>query len=112
MSVSVSIRSGSISDTLKTYAENKGKELVESYPKITSVTIVLDIEKKARYKAEIIVHGKNINIEADSQTFDMHEAVDTAFEKVVIQLDKHFDKVQDHKSKAGNMAKITKETEE
>ncbi len=97
MSVIVSVRNGNVSDTLKKYAETKAGRLVEEYPKITSVRVTLDTQK-SRCKAELIVRGKDIDMEADNESFDFYESIDTVVEKVVHQLSKHVDKVHDHKS--------------
>ena len=95
MSAIVSIRSGNISDTLKLYAETKAEAIVSGYPKITSVRVILGCEK-SRYKAEILIRGKNLNIEADYEAFDMYDSIDAVVEKAKTQLRRHLDKVQDH----------------
>lgn len=97
MSVIVSVRNGDFSDIMKKYAETKAEKLMENYPKITSVRATLDLQK-FRYKAEFIVRGKNVDVEADYESFDLYESVDKAAEKVEHQLDKHIDKIQDHNS--------------
>ena len=97
MSVIVSVRSGNVSDTLKKYAETKAGKLVEEYPKITSARFTLDMQK-SRCKAELIIRGKHIDMEADSESFDFYESIDAIVEKVDHQLSKHIDKVHDHKS--------------
>ena len=97
MSVIVSVRNGNVSDTLKKYAETKAARLVEEYPKITSARIVLDMQK-SRCKAELIVRGKNVDMEADYESFDFYESIDAVIEKISHQLGKHVDKVHDHKS--------------
>ena len=97
MSVIVSVRNGNVSDTLKRYAETKAGKLAEEYSKITSVRVILDMQK-ARCKAEIVIRGKDIDIEADNESFDFYESIDAVVEKVAHQLSKHIDKVHDHKS--------------
>jgi putative sigma-54 modulation protein len=109
MSVIVSIRSGNISDTLKLYAENKTEAIVSGYPKITSVRVILDCQK-SRYKAEILVRGKNLNIEADYESFDMYDSIDAVIEKTSKQLRRHLDKVQNH-HKASKLPMVTEEEE-
>ncbi len=95
MSVIVSIRNGNISDTLKLYAETKAEAIVSDFPKITSVRVILDCQK-SRHKAEILVRGKNLNIEADYESFDMYDSIDAVIEKTNTQLRRHLDKVQDY----------------
>ncbi len=111
MSVIVSIRNGNISDTLKQYAENKAKVIANDFPKITSVRVILDCQK-SRYKAEIIVRGKNLNIEADFESFDMYDSIDAVVEKTNTQLRRHIDKVQDHYKSSKIQPVVEDKTEE
>ena len=63
--------------------------------KISSARIVLNLEK-TRHLAEVIVHGKGLDIEADSESYDMYESIDAAMGKIERQLERYFDKKQDH----------------
>ncbi len=96
MSVVVSIRNGNISETLKEYAQNKASGLLDDYPKITSINLILDIEK-TRNKAEVIIRAKGVEVEADVEKYDMYEAIDSVVDKAHIQLRKHLDKLQHHR---------------
>ncbi|MEI6055824.1 MAG: ribosome-associated translation inhibitor RaiA [Lentisphaerota bacterium] len=100
MSVVVSVRNGNISETLKEYAENKVSKLIEDYPIITSIKVILDMQK-TRSKAEIIVRGKSTEVEADVETYDMYESIDKVVEKAHSQLKKHHDKLQNHRKGQG-----------
>ena len=111
MSVIISIRNGNISDTLKLYAETKAEAIITDYPKITSVRVILDCQK-SRYKAEILVRGKNLNIEADYESFDMYDSIDAVIEKTNKQLRRHLDKVQDHYKPSKLQPVAEEETEE
>ena len=102
MSVIVSVRNGDISDTLKTYADNKANAIIDDFPKITSVRVILETQK-SRYKAEILVRGKNLNIEADYESFDLYDSIDAVIDKANTQLRRHFDKAQ-HYHKAPKLS--------
>ena len=95
MSVIISVRNANISDTLREYAETKANTVASDYPKITSINVVLGSQKH-RYKAEIIVRGKNLNIETDVESYDLYDSIDAVINKAGTQLRKHFDRVQDH----------------
>lgn len=95
MEISITGRHFDVSETLKTYVSDQLNMMLSGYRKLNNVHVVLE-QQKGRAKAEIIVHGKNINFEADSETFDMYKAIDEAIAKIDKQLAKHFDKVQDH----------------
>ena len=95
MIISITGKHESVTDIMKEYAEKKIRSIVEDKHKINKAIIVLSVEKN-RHKAEFIVHGKNLDIEADNESFDMHESIDCAVAKIERQVEKHFDKKQDH----------------
>ena len=95
MIISITGKHESVTDTMKEYAEKKIRAIVEDKHKINKAIIVLSVEKN-RQKAEFIVHGKHLDIEADTESFDMHESIDCAVAKIERQVEKHFDKIQDH----------------
>ena len=111
MTIMVSGRHVSVTDAMKEYAESKLKAILEDRHKITNVNIVLDLQK-TRHKAEIIIHGKNLNLEADSESYDMYESIDSALGKIDRQISKYFDKKQDHHKAHNSMPVIDKDIDE
>lgn len=99
MSIIVSGRHGLISDAEKEYTEKKLGAILDEYHKITSARVVLDVQKM-RHFTEIIVYGKHLNIEAEAESYDIYESIDSAVGKIDKQLRRFFDKVQDHHKKA------------
>lgn len=96
MSVIVSVRNGDVvHDTHKNYAKDVVEAMIGQYPKITNARVTLNAEK-ARCFAEVLVTGKNLNVESKEETYDMREAIDSVARKLDTQLRKHFEKVQDH----------------
>ena len=95
MSIIVSGRHVEVTDSMKEYAENKLNSILEDKHKISSARVVLNLEK-TRHIAEVIVHGKGLNIEADSESYDMYESIDTVMGKIERQIERYFDKKQDH----------------
>ena len=96
MEIIVTGRHFELSEALKNYAIDKISAVMSEYRKITSVRLVLD-QQKSLAKAEIIVHGKNMNYEAESESYDnMYKAIDEAVLRADRQVVKHFEKVQDH----------------
>ncbi len=110
MEIIVSGRHISVTEAIKTYAEEKLEAILASYHKIGTVRVVLDVQK-ARCKAEIIVHGKNLDMEADAESYDMYESIDTAIAKIDHQLTKYFDKIQDHHKHAKEREKVKKKVD-
>jgi putative sigma-54 modulation protein len=101
MEIIVTGRHLDVSDSLKTHAIEKIQSMLSEYRKIISVKVILD-QQKTRSKAEIIVHGKNMNYEAESESYDIYKSIDEAIIKMNKQIAKHFDKVQDHHKKEAN----------
>ena len=95
MTIMVSGRHVSVTDAMKEHAESKLKAILEGRHKITRANIVLDLQK-TRHKAEVIVHGKNLNIEASNESYDMYESIDVAMGKIERQISRYFDKKQNH----------------
>ncbi|NQT93531.1 MAG: ribosome-associated translation inhibitor RaiA [Lentisphaerae bacterium] len=80
------------------YAREKGERLVNEFPRVERVHIILDTFK-GRYLAEIVVQAKNhIRLEASDTTSSMRASIDGATEKTEKQLRKLRDKVQDHRN--------------
>jgi len=105
MEIIVSGRHLSVTEEIKTYAQAKLEAILGEYNKIGNVRVVLDVQK-TRCKAEVIVHGKNINIEADAESYEMRESIDAAVAKIDHQISKFFDKIQDHHKHGKDMAKV------
>ena len=110
MEVIVSGRHVEVTDAMKEYAESKIRAVLETKHKITSVRVVLNVEK-TRHTAEIIVHGKGLDIEANYESYDMYESIDEVVDRIETQVKKHFDKKQDH-HKGKGISEITIENEE
>lgn len=105
MEIIVSGRHLSVTEAVKNYAKEKLEAILSPYHKIGNVRIVLDVQK-TRCKAEVIVHGKNLDVEADAESYDMHESIDAAVAKIDHQISKYFDKIQDHHKQAKHTEKV------
>lgn len=96
MQISISGRNLTVTDGMKEHLENKLNSVIDSRVlKVTSVKAVLSHERN-RNKAEIVVYMKSHVLEADSETYEMYEAMDSAVEKIDAQIRRQLDKAQDH----------------
>jgi len=111
MSIIVSGRHVQVTDALRQHAEAKFQALIDEYPKITSIRVILDIQK-AHQMAEAVIHGKHLEVEATHQAFDMYEAIDQVADKADKQLRRHFDKIQDHHKPVKGLAPESSEGED
>jgi ribosomal subunit interface protein len=82
---------------IKDYASDKAQILMDDFPIIEHIHVILDAEKH-RKRAEVVLQAKNhIRLEADDEQDDLKLALDHAFEKTERQLRKKLEKVQDHR---------------
>ena len=83
---------------IKAYATEKAQFLMDEFPRIEHIHVILDAEKH-RKRAEVVLQAKDhIRIEADDEQDDLRAALDKAFDKTERQLRKKREKVQDHRS--------------
>jgi putative sigma-54 modulation protein len=101
MSIEVTTRHMSAPDA-KVHAQDKAEKLVELFPRIEHVHVILNVEKH-RSEAEVVVQAKNhIRVEASETKDDMIAAIDVAMDRTERQLRKLRDKIQDHRVRGGD----------
>ncbi len=96
MEVIISARHFEVSEELRGYIEEKMARLGEEYGKLTTVRVVLSLERNWQV-AEGHVAGKHLDLEATASTDDMYASVDELFGKLEKQLRKYLEKMQDHR---------------
>ena len=97
MSVDITARHMEATPALQDYARRKAEGLMEDFPRVESVHVILDVQKH-RHTAEIVVQAKaKFRSEAAETADNMKAAIDAAVEKTARQLSRRRDKVQDHK---------------
>ncbi|HRR33883.1 MAG TPA: ribosome-associated translation inhibitor RaiA [Kiritimatiellia bacterium] len=95
MPIEVTIRHQNAAPGLKEYAELRAAKLMEQFPKIGSVRVVVDVQRHL-YEAEIIVQQKNLTAVGTKEHADSARAViDTAAARVEKQLRKMLNKRAD-----------------
>ena len=96
MQIIISGRHFDVTPEMKTRIENDVTAIFAGKPlKVTSVRVILELEK-TRYKVEFIAALKGHDIEATAETYDIHEAIDSALHKFEVQVSRYLDKKQDH----------------
>ncbi len=86
-----------VSDQLKEFILHELTKIEEDYRKLTSVRVVLDSQRNW-HTTEIILHGKNIVIEANAKSKELHSSITNATAKTRKQLKRHLDKIRSHHS--------------
>ena len=97
MPIEVTARHMHATGDVQQYARRKAEALVEEFPRIEHVHVILDVENRLRV-ARVFVQAKNhIRSETREGSENLQAAIDAAFDKVETQLRRLRDKVQDHK---------------
>jgi ribosomal subunit interface protein len=96
MDVIISGRHYTVDETLKSFAEGKFQQLAVEFPKLTSVRVVMHMERGWNV-VEAHLHGKLLSLEARGQSRDMAASVEEAVGKLETQLRKHLEKIKHHK---------------
>lgn len=97
MSIEVTVRHGENKEALQRYARERAEALMEEFPRVEHVHVILD-EQKLNKVAEFVIQGKNhIRIGIKESAEVMRTAIDEAYTKSEAQLRRLRDKIQDHK---------------
>jgi putative sigma-54 modulation protein len=91
-----------ISDSLRSYIEQRIDRVINHAEPIVSAHVVLHIQKSG-HDAEITVSVSGAQIHARAQGADMYGAIDAMAEKLDAQLRKHKDRSADHHQKDGGI---------
>jgi len=87
-------RHQNLDNNVKQYIYDELDKIEDEYNKLTSARVVLDHQKNWYY-TEVILHGKNIAIEAKSKELNRRQSVDNAIDKANKQLRKFLSKLKD-----------------
>jgi putative sigma-54 modulation protein len=90
-------RHADITESMRTYAEEKAQKLLKYYDKIQEIEVVADRES-ALYRVEIIVNAEHKNMFVASETDeDFYAATDLMVDKISRQLTRHKEKHRNRK---------------
>jgi putative sigma-54 modulation protein len=97
MPIEVTARHESATNELQDYAKSKAEELLEAFPRIEHIHVILNAERHLCL-AEAVVQSRNhTRVEAKGSSDNMRASIDMAVEKAEKQLRKIQEKVHDHK---------------
>lgn len=98
MRLSITGRHISITDTIKNYAAQKLKHIVDKHsPRwVTKAHVIMDVQR-IQQVAEVELHGSSTNIYSKAVSPDMYTSIDKVMDKIERQLVKHKGKYKDKK---------------
>ena len=97
MQITVSGHHVDLTQSLRTYVNQKMDKLERHFQQATNVDVILEVEK-IRHKAEATIHvpGGKRSLHADSTQDNMYAAIDLMIDKLDRQIIKHKEKLTDH----------------
>jgi len=105
MNIALTGRNLEITDTLRTYAEDKISKFDEKYQlKITTASIILGVQKR-RHTAEVVIKAKGEVIKAEATTEELYAAIDEVVDKLDKQLRKSKEKRTERRKTAESQSK-------
>lgn len=85
-----------VTPALRAYTEEKFNKLERHFDKITSIHVILDIEKLSQIAEASIMIVKG-ELHARSESEDMYASIDSLVDKLDRQLIKHKEKTREHR---------------
>ena len=84
-----------VTPAIRTFTEEKFNKLERHFDQITSINVVLDVEK-LRQIAEATLFFAKGELHASSEAEDLYSAIDSLIDKLDRQLIKHKEKIKKH----------------
>ncbi len=96
MQISITGRHVTVTENIKTHLNEKLERCLGMFPRIETVHVILDMEKRD-YVSEVVIQAANhIRISSTEKSENMYDAIDRSVEHAERQMRKQRDKVQDH----------------
>ena len=97
MPIEVTDRSKAFDGDIRKYVESKCEGIIEDFPKIEHIHVVMDKEKHVMTAEVIIQAGNHARMEAEESSENIKTSINNALEKIERQLRKKYDKVREHR---------------
>lgn len=111
MQITITARNLEITEPLKRYAEEKIARLQKFVNQITSVHIILSVEKH-RQIAEVTLHVREHTIRGEESSADLYSAIDLVADKIERQILRYKEKIVDHSGRGLGRSAESAESEE
>ena len=96
MQISLTGHHVEVTDSMRSYVEEKIARLERHFEHVTNVHVILSVEKLEQ-KAEATVHIAGADVFAESVHQDMYAAIDALVDKLDRQVLKHKEKMKKHR---------------
>lgn len=95
MEIKFAVRHGHVSDETRQWIAQKLDRLVRLYDRITSIEVIIELERRETPAVELRIRAKQNEFVAAAQAEGLLASVDIVLEKMEQQLRKHKERVQD-----------------
>ncbi|MDX1812487.1 MAG: ribosome-associated translation inhibitor RaiA [Gammaproteobacteria bacterium] len=99
-----------ITDSMRSYVNEKIGRLEKHFDRVTDAHVVLSVEKQIQ-KAEATIHVKGNKIFAHADNEDMYAAIDSLADKLDRQILKHKEKIQSHRGRGNGQTPAAEQEE-
>ena len=96
MQVSITGRHVKVTDNIKTHLNEKLERCLGMFPRIETVHVILDMQKRDYVSEVIIQAASHVHVTSTEKSENMYDAIDRSVEHAERQLRKQRDKVQNH----------------
>lgn len=108
MQITITTRNIESTEAIKRYAEEKIARLQKFVDHITSVHVVLSVEKH-RQIAEVTLHVREHTIRGEESSADLYSAIDLVADKIERQILRYKEKVVDHSGRGAGRSRSKEE---
>ncbi|MDE2058216.1 MAG: ribosome-associated translation inhibitor RaiA [candidate division NC10 bacterium] len=109
MQITITTRNLEITEPLRRYAEEKIARLQKFVNQITSVHVILSVEKH-RQIAEVTLHVREHTIRGEESSTDLYSAIDLVADKIERQILRYKEKIVEHSGRGLGRSSPTEET--
>ena len=96
MQLSITGRHVKVTDNIKEHLNEKIERCLAVFPRIETIHVILDMEKR-NYVAEIVIQAADhIRISAEEKSENLYDAIDRSIEHAERQMRKQRDRLQDY----------------
>ncbi len=95
-----------VTDSLRTYVNEKMGRLERHFDQVTNTHVILSVEKN-RHRAEATVRLNGSNVFADSVQEDMYAAIDSLVDKLERQIRKYKEKHSQERHRSPKPSRVT-----
>ena len=98
MQVKISVRHGHLSDAHQQQVREKAEKLLHYFSRLTMIDVTVDLQDPARKVIEFVAKSEHKHdFVAREGHVELLGALELAYDKVVHQIHRHKEKIQDHR---------------